>query len=233
MDNEKIIIILLCVIILILIVGIFIVTPSLNKEECKLTIHNKEVYKDHYLKVSLSDLNENGISNETIHVTLTGEDGKTIKKDIKTNSKGQGKISINKTVNYKVNCKFEGNNKFKSCSTSKTFNAKKLKEKSAKSTNTSPHTISIVPEFDKNTRKNVGEYTVEATKWKGGEVGGFEVFLYKNGKIMDRNSYESRAYFYMDGEWKWSRWDNGEVDTYYHKYPVSKGVDIKEVEVRF
>ena len=41
MKNEKIIIILLCVIIMILIVGIFIVMPSLNKEDCKLTIHNK------------------------------------------------------------------------------------------------------------------------------------------------------------------------------------------------
>ncbi len=233
MKNEKIIIILLCVIIMILIVGIFIVMPSLNKEDCKLTIHNKEVYKDHYLKVSLSDLNGNGISNETIHVTLKRKDGKTIKKDIKTNVKGQGKILINKTGKYNVKCKFEGNDKFKSCSINKTINVKKSKSNSAKSTNNSPHTITVVPEFDKKIKKTVGEYTVEVTKWRGSKVGGFEVILYKNGNIMDRNSYESRAYFYMDGEWKWSRWDNGEIETYYHKYHTSSDVEIKEIEVRF
>ena len=44
----------------------------------------------------------------------------------------------------------------------------------------------------------------------------------------------TRAYFYMDGEWKWSEWGNGE-DGYegYHRYPVSNGVEIQEIEVKF
>ena len=38
----------------------------------------------------------------------------------------------------------------------------------------------------------------------------------------------------MDGEWKWSDWGNGE-DGYegYHRYPVSQGVEIQEIEVKF
>lgn len=97
----------------------------------------------------------------------------------------------------------------------------------------SAHTISLEPEFDKHVNKTIGEYTVDAIKWKGQSAGGFGVSLYKNGQLMDRDSYQSRAYFCMNGEWKWSNWDDGEDDAMYHKYPVSDGVEIKEIEVKF
>ena len=99
----------------------------------------------------------------------------------------------------------------------------------------SPDPIAVeLPEFDTKVTKTVGEYTVEAEKWMGGSVGGFEVHLYKNGEPVNKDSYLTRAYFYMDGEWKWSEWGNGE-DGYegYHRYPVSNGVEIQEVEVKF
>ena len=89
-----------------------------------------------------------------------------------------------------------------------------------------------LPEFDRKFTKQVGEYTVEAKKWKGGSVGGFGVWLYKNGELVNKDSYLSRAYFYMDGEWKWSDWGNGQGANY-HKYPVSNGVEIQKVEVKF
>ncbi|MBQ2666091.1 hypothetical protein [Methanobrevibacter sp.] len=98
-----------------------------------------------------------------------------------------------------------------------------------------PDTISVeLPEYDTRVTKTVGEYTMEAEKWMGGSVGGFEVHLYKNGEPVDKDSYLTRAYFYMDGEWKWSEWGNGE-DGYegYHRYPVAQGVEIQEVEVKF
>ena len=89
-----------------------------------------------------------------------------------------------------------------------------------------------LPEFDRKFTKQVGEYTVEAKKWKGGSVGGFGVWLYKNGELVNKDSYLSRAYFYMDGEWKWSDWGNGQGANY-HKYPVSSGVEIQKIEVKF
>lgn len=98
-----------------------------------------------------------------------------------------------------------------------------------------PDTITVeLPEFDKTYTETVGEYTVEANKWMGPSIGGFKVHLYKNGESVYKDSYMSRAYFYMDGEWKWSEWGNGE-DGYegYHRYPVSSGVEIQEVEVTF
>ena len=100
---------------------------------------------------------------------------------------------------------------------------------------TTPDTITVeLPEFDKTYTGTAGEYKVEASKWMGGSVGGFEVHLYKNDKPVYKDSYMTRAYFYMDGEWKWSDWGNGE-DGYdgYHRYPVSRGVEIQKVEVKF
>jgi hypothetical protein len=98
-----------------------------------------------------------------------------------------------------------------------------------------PDTITVeLPEFDKTYTATAGEYKVEASKWMGGSVGGFEVHLYKNGQSVYRDSYLSRAYFYMDGEWKWSDWGNGENGYEgYHRYPVSNGVEIQKVEVKF
>ena len=89
-----------------------------------------------------------------------------------------------------------------------------------------------MPGFDTKYTKTVGEYTLEAQKWRGGSVGGFGVWLYKNGELVYKDSYLSRAYFYMDGEWKWSEWGNGQGADY-HKYPVSNGVEIQKVEVKF
>lgn len=99
----------------------------------------------------------------------------------------------------------------------------------------SPDTITVeLPEFGKTYTETAGDYSVDAQKWMGTTVGGFEVYLYKNGKSVDKDSYLSRAYSYMDGEWKWSEWDNGEEDhELRHRYPVSRGVEIQKVEVKF
>ena len=105
---------------------------------------------------------------------------------------------------------------------------------SVQESSSSPHSLTVVPEFDQDVRKSDGPYSVVATKWMGGSVGGFEVSLYKDGQMMDRDSYQSRAYFNDGSGWKWSNWDNGEVDAAtFHKYPVSRGVEIREVEVMF
>ena len=98
-----------------------------------------------------------------------------------------------------------------------------------------PDSITVeLPGFDTKYTKTVGEYTVEAEKWRGGSVGGFQVLLTKNGQLMDKNSYQSRAYFNDGSGWKWSNWDNGEEPSEtLHKYPVANSVEIQEVEVTF
>ena len=105
--------------------------------------------------------------------------------------------------------------------------------KESSSNSATPDTITVeLPEFDRKVTKTVGEYTVEAEKWRGGTIGGFGVWLYKNGELVNRDSYLSRAYFYKNGEWKWSEWGNGEGATY-HKYPLDNSIEINEVEVKF
>lgn len=98
-----------------------------------------------------------------------------------------------------------------------------------------PDSISVtLDKFDTKVTKTVGEYTLEAQKWRGTSAGGFEVSLSKNGQQMDRYSYQSRAYFNDGSGWKWSNWDYGETEgATLHKYPVSNDVEIQEVEVTF
>ncbi|WP_405305214.1 hypothetical protein, partial [Methanobrevibacter sp.] len=62
------------------------------------------------------------------------------------------------------------------------------------STPVTSDTITVeLPSFDTKYTKTVGEYTVEAEKWMGGSVGGFEVHLYKNGEPVYKDSYMTRA----------------------------------------
>ena len=69
-------------------------------------------------------------------------------------------------------------------------------------------------------------------KWRGTTVGGLGVYVYKNGQMVDKNSYLSRGYICMDGKWKWTDWGTGESGSNsYHKYPVSNDVIIEKVEV--
>ncbi|MBE6497549.1 MAG: hypothetical protein E7Z81_04645 [Methanobrevibacter sp.] len=108
-------------------------------------------------------------------------------------------------------------------------------DESVSESSSSPDTITVeLPEFDKTYIGTSGEYRVEASKWMGGSVGGFDIHLYKNGQSVYKDSYMTRAYFYMDGEWKWSEWGNGQ-DGYKdsHRYPVSNGVEIQKIEVKF
>lgn len=108
-----------------------------------------------------------------------------------------------------------------------------IENNTVEQSSSSPDTIKVkLTEFDTKVSKTVGEYRVVAEKWEGASVGGFGVWLYKNGELVDKDSYMSRAYFCMDGEWKWSEWGNGQGANY-HKYSVSNGVEIQEIEVKF
>lgn len=116
-----------------------------------------------------------------------------------------------------------------------TVETNQTEDSDVQESSSAPDTITVeLAEFDKKYTETAGEYSVEAEKWMGGSVGGFYVHLYKNGASVDKDSYLTRAYFCMDGEWKWSDWGNGE-DGYegYHRYPVSNGVEIQKVEVKF
>ena len=77
------------------------------------------------LVVKLTDCYGNPISNETINIKLTDKDGKSINKDIKTNSKGKVKYKIDEKGTYSVECKFNGNDQYASNSVLENVSVKK------------------------------------------------------------------------------------------------------------
>ena len=93
-----------------------IVSQQMAKEESNLKIADKKVNAGDSLVVKLTDSNGNPISNETINIKLTDKDGKTVNKDIKTNSKGKAKYNMDKKGKYLVECKFNGNDQYASSS---------------------------------------------------------------------------------------------------------------------
>ena len=152
MNNEKTIIALLCIIIAILIIGVLMFSPLMAKEDSKLTISDKKLYKGDPLTVKLTDLNGTPITNETVNIKLTDKDGITIDENVTTDAKGKAKIKIEETGKYTAECSFDGNNKYSPNSTSGEITVKKIKTKvgsSKKTTSTSKYAPdgSIYPEF--------------------------------------------------------------------------------------
>lgn len=238
MEKNRIIIIALMAVIIILLAGMVVMMVDMNKEHTNLKISDKDIVVGNNFAVKLTDANGNPIPDETVHVKITDNGGNSTEKVLTTDSKGNAKLKMDKKGKYSAECKFEGNGQYKPSSADAKIKVEKAAtaEVNGGGSSSAPaqKTISLeLTEFDKLTRKTSGKYTVEAEKWRGSSVGGFEVFLYKNGQQMDRYSYESRAYFKMDGEWKWSNWDSGEASYNQHRYPVTNDVEIKEVEVRF
>jgi ABC-type Na+ efflux pump permease subunit len=116
MENRNIIIILVVIIVVLAAAIGVIVSQQMAKEESNLKIADKKVNAGDSLVVKLTDSNGNPISNETINIKLTDKDGKTVNKDIKTNSKGKAKYNMDKKGKYLVECKFNGNDQYASSS---------------------------------------------------------------------------------------------------------------------
>lgn len=129
MDNQKIIIALLCVIIAILVVGIAISSPFMAKEKSNLAISNNEINAGDSLIVALTDGQGNPIANQTVNVKLIGNDGTSIDKDVRTNIYGKAKFKVEETGKYSVECKFNGNDKYASSSTADNISVEKAATK--------------------------------------------------------------------------------------------------------
>ena len=100
MENNKTVIILLCVIIAILIVGIVMFSPLMAKEKSNLTILDKKLNVGDSLTVKLTDENGKPIANQTVKIRLTDKDGVTIDEDATTNSKGKAKLKVDEKGKY-------------------------------------------------------------------------------------------------------------------------------------
>ena len=127
MDNQKTIIILLCIIIAILVVGVVVFSPLMAKEDSALTINDKKITVGDSLAVKLTDKNGNPIANQTVNIKLTDKEGITIDEDVVTNSKGNAKFKMDEKGKYSVECSFKGSDKYSASDLNDNISVKKVK----------------------------------------------------------------------------------------------------------
>ena len=136
MEDNKIIIILLCVIIAVLVIGV-VVFSQVTKEDSNLSIADKKLTVGDSLVVKLTDSKGKTIANQTVKVKLTDEDGTVIDEDITTNAKGSAKFKMEEKGKYSVECKFDGNGQYASSSTAGNISVKKATTKEVSEEKTS------------------------------------------------------------------------------------------------
>ena len=94
--------------------------------------------------------------------------------------------------------------------------------------------VTLYSKYNRYVTKKVGKYKIQVYKWKGYRLGGLRIYVMKNGKYVKRNAFITRAYFKMNGKWRWSRWSHASSGyPFYHHYNVSTGVKITKVQVKF
>ena len=196
------------------------------------------LYQGDSLSISLTDANNTPLSNQKIDITIKDAKGEK-QETVTTNEKGEGFLGMDELGygKYNIIAHYSGNASYEESTNSQNIEFKETTVESLSSntlqTQSSKRTVTLEPKDNVRVSKTVGEYKVEAMTWKGATVGGLGVWVYKNGQLVDKSSYSSRGHFYMDGQWKWSEWDDGEDSSTYHEYPVSNDVNIDKVEVRF
>lgn len=147
MDNQKIIIALLCIIAAILVVGIAMVT-TLGKESSKIGFDGDTLSAGDSLHVKLTDAKGNPIGNETVKIKLKDkDDGITIDEDIATDSDGNAYFRIDEKGHYNAELSFAGNARFSSSSASGSVNVSEAATKlvDEKQTSTATHTSKYAP----------------------------------------------------------------------------------------
>ena len=118
MENDKIIIVLLCIIVAILAIMVVMFSSSFAKEDSNMAIANATINEGDSLTVLLTDNNGVSISDETVHIKLTDEEGNVIEEDCTTNLEGQAKLKVDKKGSYSAECTFNGNNHYSASSLS-------------------------------------------------------------------------------------------------------------------
>ena len=125
MENNRTVIILLCVIIAILIVGVVMFSPLMAKEKSNLANSDKELNVGDSLTVTLSDDDGVAMANQIVKIRLTDKDGITIDEDVTTDSKGKAKLKVDEKGKYSVECRFDGDGKYASSSVACNLTVKK------------------------------------------------------------------------------------------------------------
>lgn len=146
--RQKTIIVILCIIIVILVVCVAMLSITMLKEETKLAISDKTLEEGDPIVVVLTDTHGIGLTNATINVKLTDENGVTIDEDVTTDSKGNAKLKVNESGKYTVECTFKGEGKYSDCSLSENIEVENATAKvvTDEQTSTTDHSGKYAPD---------------------------------------------------------------------------------------
>lgn len=147
MDNQKIIIVLLCVIIAILAVGLIMFSPLTAKDNTTLEIQDNEINVGDSLAVKLTDSKGNPIANATVNIRFTDSDGTVIDEDVATDSKGVAKLKMDDEGKYCLNCSFKGDGHYSSSEISTNVTVKTVKTEVVSAAEKSPSQSSEREEY--------------------------------------------------------------------------------------
>lgn len=187
MDKNKIVIIGVIVVIVILTIGILMAFSNNEKMDTKLKIKvEKPVHEGDSIKVKLTDLNNTPIANQTVNITITDKDNTSSYYSVVTNSKGVGKLKLEKGVGkYKINCTYGGNENYTGNSTAKKIKIEKEVVESTSSSSSYDDGYTYSKQHDKYF-KDSGEWNTEANgdlsyTYKGSDGVLYEKYYDSNG----------------------------------------------------
>lgn len=237
MENEKIIIILLVIVMALLIAAFMLFGPFAGSDVQMSVITGDTLYDGDNFGISLKSADGTPVANAVVNVTIIDASGGENHQVITTNENGEGYLQLNGMTpgKYNMELSYSGGNGHKANSTSHAIEmaASTTSVAGGDQKSSSGKTVSLtLNNYDERVSQNVGEYKVEAMKWRGTSVGGLGVWVYKNGQMLDKSAYLSRGYICKDGQWQWTIWDDGGEGANYHKYPASNEVQIQTVEVQ-
>ena len=169
--------------------------PSENAQKnCHLTItSNSSLYEGGNLTVKLSDMDGNGISNQTINITITAQDGTADNNTLITNSSGIGILELdNPAGNYTINCNSAGNENYTSNSTSQNLEIKQKSIETASQQSTQETSSSNDITYDEK----------------------LNVYYDNNGIVVDPDGEHPMEVGrpYSDLVERQERWENGELE---------------------
>lgn len=196
MKKRNIILVILIIVIAILGVSIAMTSmPSENAQKnCHLTItSNSSLYEGGNLTVKLSDMDGNGISNQTINITITAQDGTADNNTLITNSSGIGILELdNPAGNYTINCNYAGNENYTSNSTSQNLEIKQKSIETASQQSTQETSSSNDITYDEK----------------------LNVYYDNNGIVVDPDGEHPMEVGrpYSDLVERQERWENGELE---------------------
>ncbi len=139
MDTNKIIIIALIAIIAALLAGLFVMMPTVSKQDTILTFESNDALNEgDNLQIKLTDANGKALANQAVRITFTDNDNSNSTYSVVTNNEGVGDLKLDKNAGeYNIFVSYDGNDDYNGCNVSHKLSIKEETVESAQSSSSS------------------------------------------------------------------------------------------------